>query len=386
MPEPAVSHPPLRVLEVMESTEGGTRRHLMDIVTHLPVGRFQVSVACSTRRDPHFLGDIRRMTAMGVRVHEVPMRRDIRPIGDLIAFLRLWRIMRRGGFDVVHTHSAKAGFLGRLAGRLARVPRVIHTPHTFPFEMDVGRLSRFFYLRLERLAGRSCDRIVCVSPSQRALARSVADPDLVVLIENGIPPPPPPEASERTQRRRELGLNPDIPVAAVIGRFTLQKGHDVFIEAARQVAERLPSTRFVLVGDGELRTHLENLILAAGMKERFLLTGAREDAGNLLAAFDVVVLPSLWEGLPYTLLEAMAAGRGVVATRVGGMPDVIENGVDGLLVPPKDPAALAEAMATLLDNEKLRSKMGAHARRTVLNRYDIRETMSRLAALYEGML
>ena len=386
MPERAASHPLLRVLEVMEATEGGTRRHLMDIVTHLPAGRFQVSVACSTRRDPHFLDDVRRMTAMGVRVHEVPMRREIRPIGDMIAFLRLWRIMRRGGFDVVHTHSAKAGFVGRLAGRLAGTPRVIHTPHTFPFEMDVGRLARSYYLRLERMAGRFCDRIVCVCPSQLALARSVADPARAVLIENGIPPPPLRDTEERLQRRRELGIDPDIPVAAVIGRFTLQKGHDVFIEAARRVAGRLPSARFVLVGDGELRTRLENLILAAGMKERFLLAGTREDAGNLLTAFDVVVLPSLWEGLPYTLLEAMAAARGVVATRVGGMPDVIENGVDGLLVPPKDPAALSEAMTTLLDNAKLRSKMGAHARRTVLNRYDIGQMMGRLAALYEGTL
>ncbi len=386
MAEPAVNRPPLKVLEVMEATTGGTRRHLMDIVRHLPASRFEVSVACSTRRDPLFLDDIKVMKAWGIRVHDLPMWRNIRPSGDAIAFVRLLRIIRRGGFDVVHTHCAKAGFLGRLAARAAGVPCIVHTPHTFPFEMHVGRLTRWCYFRLERMAARWCSRIVCVCRSQEAVARSVTDPARVVVIENGIVPSPPQDGAETLLRRRELGISPEIPVAAVIGRFTLQKGHAGFIEAARRVGSRLPAARFVLVGDGELGPDIEKMILAAGMQERFLMVGAREDVTDLLPALDVVVLPSLWEGLPYSLLEAMAAARGVVATAVGGMPEVVEDGVNGLLVPPGNPVALAEAVVTLLGDGERRSKMGARARETAVSRYGIENMMGRLAALYEGAL
>ena len=386
MPEPAVHRQPLKVLEVLEATTGGTRRHLRDLVTRLPAGRFEISVACSTRRDPHFLDDLKLMEARGIRVYELPMQRSIRPIGDAMAFGRLLPLIRRGGFDVVHTHSSKAGFLGRLAARFAGVPRVIHTPHTFPFEMDVSRPARFRYFQLERLAARWCDRIVCVCPSQRALAESLTEPARVVVIENGIAARPPRDAAERRRRRRELGLAPDVPVVGVIGRFTLQKGQADFVAAARQVAARLPETRFVLAGDGELKPRLERMILAAGLKDRFTLVEAREDGPELLPVLDVAALPSLWEGLPYVLLDAMAAERAVVASRVGGMSDVIEDGVDGLLVPPKDPAALAEAMMKLVDNEELRSKMGKHARETVMSRYGIDKMIGRLAALYEGAL
>ena len=175
-------------------------------------------------------------------------------------------------------------------------------------------------------------------------------------------------------------------VAGVIGRFTLQKGQADFVAAARQVAARLPEARFVLVGAGELRPRLERMILAAGLKDRFILIESREEGPDLLPIFDVVALPSLWEGLPYVLLEAMAAGRCVVATHVGGMADVIEDGVDGLLVPPKNPAALAAAVMKLFDNGELRSKMGSHARETVTGRYGLETMIGRLAALYEGAL
>lgn len=386
MPEPSDNRKPLKVLEVLEATAGGARRHLLDLVLNLPAGRFEVSVACSTQRDPRFLDDIELLEARGIRVHELPMQRSIRPIGDAIAFGRLLLLIRRGGFDVVHTHSSKAGFLGRLAGALAGVPRVIHTPHAFPFEMDVNRLSRFWYRQLERLAARGCDRIVCVCPSQRALAESLVEPARVVVIENGIAPRPPWEATDRERRRREWGMAADAPVVGMVGRFMLQKGHSDFVAAAARVAARLPEARFVLVGDGELKPRIEKRIFAAGLKDRFLLIPAREDVPDLLPLFDVVALPSLWEGLPYVLLEAMAAGRGVVAARVGGMADVIENGVDGLLVPPRTPAALAEAIVKLFDNAERRSTMGEHARETVMSRYGLDRMIGRLTALYEGAL
>lgn len=385
VPEPAINGSPLKILEVLEATIGGTRRHLLDLVANLPAGRFKVSVACSARRDPGFLEDVRRMEATGIRVHLVPMSRSIRPLGDLVELGRLRRIVRGGGFDVVHTHSAKAGFLGRLAARSAGVPRIVHTPHTFPFEMDVSRAARFLYFQLERLAARWSDRMVCVCPSQRALAASLIDPSRVAVIENGVAPRPADPAG-RQRLRQEWGVGPDQPVVGLVGRFTRQKGHADFVAAAGRIAGRLPAARFVLVGDGELKARIRETIRTAGLGDRFLLIEGREDAPDLMPAFDVVALPSLWEGLPYVLLEAMAAGAGVVAARVGGMPDVIEDGVDGLLVPARDPEALAEAIMKLFDNPERRSNMGYKARRKVTDRYGIERMVRGTAALYEGRL
>lgn len=373
----------LKVLEVLEATEGGTRRHLLDLLDFLPRDRFAVSVACSTRRDPAFFGDIVRLRAGGIPVHAIPMRRSIRPLSDALACARLVRLMRRGRFDVVHTHSSKAGFIGRLAARAAGVPRVIHTPHVFPFQMAVSPVLRFCYLQCERLAARFCDRLVCVCPGQRETALRLVPPERVAVIENGIGRPPDADPAARERLRRQLGLRDDDLAAAVIGRFTRQKGHMDFVQAARIVAARVPAARFLLVGDGPLRGAVERAIASAELQGRFILTGARDDAERLAEAADLVVMPSLWEGLPYGLLEALRAGRAVVASRVGGMADVIRDGVNGLLVAPSCPGDLAAAMLNMLENRERRFIMEQHARETVANRYRLDDMIAAVAALYE---
>lgn len=375
-----------QVLEILEATTGGTRRHLMDVVTSLDPSRFQVTVACSARRDPAFFNDITIMRARGITVHLIPMRRAITPFSDLLALLRLIRLMRHTRFDVVHTHSSKAGFLGRLAARLTGVPRIIHTPHTFPFQMKSVRPIRFAYFHLERFAARFTDRIICVCPSQRVIAQQLTNPARVVVIENGIGAPLPPNVAEWDRRRLELGIGSECLVAGMVGRFTRQKGHVHFIAAVRQVAARLPDVRFILVGVGELRERMERNIAAADLQERFIFLGAREDAPDLATLFDVVVMPSLWEGLPYALLEAMSAGKPVIASRVAGMADVIENGDNGLLVPPEDSTALAEAMLKLLENGTLRSSMGNRARESLRHRCRLEDMIERLSSVYEGKL
>ena len=377
---------PRRILQVLEATEGGTRRHLMDLCLHLDPGRFTVSVACSVLRDPAFAADIDTLRARGIRVHVVPMQRAISPVRDLVALVRLWRLMRVGAYDVVHTHSSKAGFLGRLAAHLAGVPRVVHTPHTFPFEMEVGSGTRRLYAGLERLAARFTQIMVCVCPSQRPAAQALVGARRTVVIENGIAPLLPADAAAGEARRRALGLASDAVVAGVIGRMSRQKGHADFVAAARSVAARLPMARFLLVGDGECRPAVVRRIAAAGLEDRFIFAGAQEDIAGWLAAMDVVVLPSLWEGLPYVLLEAMAAGRAVVATRVGGIPDVVEDGVSGRLVPPRDPEALALALAALLEDAGVRSAIGIQARLRLAGRCRLDDMVKRLESVYSGGL
>jgi len=376
-----------KVLQVLEATEGGTRRHLVDLVTHLDPARFTVSVACSTRRDARFLDDIRTLEARGIVVHRLPMRRAISPVWDLVALIRLVQLMRRGRYDVVHTHSSKAGFLGRLAARLAGVPRVVHTPHVFPFDMDVSHAARFFYFQVERFAARMTDCLVCVCPSQRATASALLDAARVVVIENEIDGHAHalPAGAGRLSRH-DLGFAEDARLlVGMVGRLTPQKGPAYFVNAARLVAARLPEVRFVVVGDGPLRPAIERQIASAGLRERVVMAGERDDIPALLGLVDVVVLPSLWEGLPYVLMEALAAGKAVVATRVGGIPDVVIDGVNGLLVQSRDAVALAGAMLKLLENGACRATIQEAARNTAAARPGLDTMVALLSDVYEGV-
>jgi glycosyltransferase involved in cell wall biosynthesis len=236
------------------------------------------------------------------------------------------------------------------------------------------------------VAARLADRIVCVCPSQQRSAAALAGPARVVVVANGIDRPGPPDAAARERQRRELGVAPPHPAVGGGGRYSPQKGDVYFVGAARRVAARVPQARFVMVGAGEIQRPIARLVAASGVPERFVLAGPRDDVPDLLGALDVFVLPSLWEGLPYALLEAMAAGNAVVASAVGGVPDVIQDGTSGLLVPPGDPAALAAAMLKLLESEAQRAKMGRCAREVVATRYRIEDMLDRIAALYEGRL
>ena len=375
------------VTQVLEATTGGTRRHLLDLVGRLDPRRFSVDVICSAQRDSGFLADIDSMQARGIRVTVVPMSRPIQPVADLVAVARLYRILRKARPAVVHTHSAKAGFLGRVAARMAHVPLIVHTLHTFPFEMEVGRVRQELYLNLERFAARLADRVVCVTPAQKrvALDRALASPEKLLVVPNGV------DAdlfgccaTDMTDLRWELGAGPESQLVGCIARFAAQKGQRYLVLAAARVLREFPSARFVFVGDGAMRADVERLAQATGVRGSIRFCGSRADVGGLYHALDVVVLPSLWEGLPYTLLEAMSAGRPVLATAVGGMPDAIEDGRTGLLVPPGDADALAARLLQLLRDRTLCARLGVGAQGVVRQRYGIQRMIETIESVYEG--
>jgi glycosyltransferase involved in cell wall biosynthesis len=324
----------------------------------------------------------------GVEVTVVPeLRRDISPVHDARALARLWRLMRDGAFDVVHTHSTKAGVIGRVASRLAGVPVVVHTVHGMPFHEFNGPLTNRSYKLAERLAGRVSDCLICVSEKDRALAieERIVPPARVVTIPPGIDlaryrPGPRPGV------REALGLPPDGPVVGMIARLDAQKAPEDFLLAAASVLARVPDATFVLVGDGDLRARLAALAQARGLGSRFVLAGARSDVPDVLAVLDVFVLPSLWEGLPLAILEAMAMARPVVATRIPGTVEIVRDEVTGLLVPPRQPPQLAEAILSLLADTGRARAMGEEGRRRIQDGYDARSMTARIQALYLQLL
>jgi len=375
-----------RVAVIVEATTGGTRRHVADLVGALEASRFAVTLFCALRRDPGFRADLARLRQAGAAVVEVPMVRRLSPARDAAALVRLVRLLRRGRFDVVHTHSSKAGFLGRLAARLAGVPTIIHTPHTFAFEMQVHTAYRTFYRFLERIAARWTSRLICVCEAEREAARRAGldRGGRCVVIPNGLPEAAFREEADRNAIRARLGLRPEACVVGMVGRLVPQKRPLDLVDAAASVLRQTSGVQFVLVGDGPLMPAVRREVETRGLSRTVLAPGALENGGALMPALDVFVLPSRWESLPYALLEAMASGTAIVAADVGGVSEAVVHGESGLLVPPGSPSCLTLAILELLADPGKRIAFGAAARKRAYARYRLETMVARVAELYAG--
>jgi glycosyltransferase involved in cell wall biosynthesis len=311
--------------------------------------------------------------------------RNIRPVRDTQGLRRLTEFLKSNRYDLVHTHTSKAGFVGRVAARRAGVPAIIHTAHSFPFHEESGALSTLIYTHLERYAARHCDSIVTVSHYHRSwgLRRKVGTATQIVAIPNGIPEKSPTRSASII--RQELGISDADTLFLTPGRLFHGKGLEYLIDTIPLLASRI-SRRFLvaLAGDGPLRPELERR--AAGLNGKLMFLGFREDIPDLLQASDIVVLPSLHEGLSIALLEAMAAPRPIVATSIGGNLEPTGDGLGALIVPPKNAEALADAMAELANNPSIAAEKAANARRLFLAGHTQEKMVKSYRALYIELL
>ena len=332
--------------------------------------------------------DARRL---GVRVRYVPsLCRAVRPARDLAAFLALVRVFREERPDIVHTHSSKAGILGRLAARRARVPKIVHTIHGYGFHVGQPWAQNRTFLALERLAARCTDRFIAVSRAnlEEGLALRLFTPDKVSLIRSGIAlrefggaPSGPGEPVLRGSLRRELGLPEDAPLVGMVACLKPQKSPLTFVEVAARVARDVPGAVFVVAGDGELRSAVERRAAELGLEGRLRLLGWRRDIPNVMASLDVLLHTSLWEGLPRVLPEAIASGVPIVATRVDGTRDILLDGSTGIVCAAGDVEALAGGVRRLLLDRNLGRFLAGRAR-AVLREFDIDEMVRSQERLY----
>ncbi len=326
--------------------------------------------------------------AAGIRIEREPwLVRNPAPMHDAITLWRLAKRLRQGRYDIVHTHTSKAGLLGRLAAERAGVPIVVHTPHGNVFHGYFNRYVSRAFVWAERHAARRTDRIVELTPGgiEEYLEEGIGQREQFTVIFSGIDTAPFGEAIERREdTRHELGVGPEHLLVGGVGRLEPVKGFIHFVHAARSIAESQPAARFVLAGQGSLDRELRSE--AAPLSGRFQFLGLREDVPRLMAALDVLVVPSLNEGMGRVLLEAGAAGVPVVASDVGGIPDIVDDGETGLLVPPRDATAIAEAVLSLLHTPERRSLMGATARAKVVPHFSLESMVARIENLYEELL
>ncbi|MGH9381471.1 MAG: glycosyltransferase [Thermoanaerobaculia bacterium] len=316
---------------------------------------------------------------------DVPASRVSRSgLADPRAVLRLVGLIRRQRPQVVHTHLWKSDLAGQLAAALAGVPVRVSTAHNVDPWRRRGALAR-----INRLFTSRCQRVIAVSREVHdyLVETRAYQPEKLVTIENGIdltrfdPHRQPPANLAAT-----WGFEPDAPMIGVVGRLEPQKGHSVLLEAAVHVTRELPKARFLVVGDGHLRSELEAQRSRLGLDSRVVFTGVVHDVPATLSALDAITFPSLWEGLPVALLEAMAMEKPVVATTVGGIPEVVRDGVSGVLVPPGDPEALARGLLGVLRDPTLARRLGTQARQVVRQRYSAQTMHRRILDLYSGLM
>ncbi len=317
------------------------------------------------------------------------IHRPIRPLWDLGGLWRLTRYLRAHPYTIVHTHTSKAGLVGRIAATFAGIPVVVHTVHGFAFHEASSRSARWFYSTIERFAAHFCDAIVCVSRFHRqwALELGIGTPEKVIAIPNGLLPDRVQATKSRAEVREELGLQPDELLLFSAGRLAPQKGFEYLIRAVPQLARSLNRPfRVILAGEGELRPSLETLSRQVGAESHVQFLGFRHDIGNLLAATDLVILPSLWEGLSISLLEAMAAGKPIVTTRIGSNFEVVTDEVTALLVDSADIDQLTGAILRCAGDPELCQSMGRRAARHFLENYTYERMLDEYMNVYHRAL
>ena len=356
----------MRVLMVVRPASGGMKEHVLALARGLIRRGHEVELAA-----PPTSEITESARAAGFAVREIPLVGPLNPVQDPRAVRALSRIIHDGGFDIVHAHGFKAGFIGRLAVRTAgdgRRPFIVTAHNHVLTRTETPAAARWRYRTVERSLERYVTRYIAVSDS---IARELTDAynlpaEKVVVVRNGVDVTPFLVAQDCAAARASLGVAADVPVVGLAARFSVQKGLRDLVAATPELVRRIPGVRVVIGGSGPLESELRSQAVALGVADAIVWPGHVLDMPRFLSALDVFVSPATTEAFGIALIEAAAAGVPTIATRVGGVPEVILDGETGLLVAPHDPTGLAQAIVGLLDDRHTAIKLAEHARRRAI--------------------
>jgi glycosyltransferase involved in cell wall biosynthesis len=334
--------------------------------------------------------DLKEARLKGVRIVNLPfLLRRINPVYDLLALFSLYVFLIKEKPTIVHSHTSKAGLLGRLAARLAGVPIIVHTPHGHVFFGYFGPFKTKIFILLEKLASRITDKIVTLSNKEKEdyLSFKIAEEDKFSVICSGIGLNKFKESlpSEKQNLKKELGIPENSLIVGTAGRLVPVKGPEFLIQAAKHIISKYPDTYFIFTGDGPLEKDLKRRTLEMGISKNIIFLGWRDDVAQIISIYDVFVLPSLNEGMGRVLAEAMALGKPIVASNIGGIPDLVIHGENGFLVLPKNPKQLAKYIQVLIEDKDKREKMGLAGKEMSLN-FGAESMIEKIASLYEELL
>lgn len=373
------------ILYVIENIEfGGGERVFSQIIRGLDKERFGVFVASNP-------GGIfeKKLTEVGIKINPVRMTNRY----NLGIISRLKKIIKTKDVRIVHSQGGRADFFARIAARISNVPIIISSMAMLVEGYDVSTPRKGLYVLIDRWTERWVNKFTVLSEAMRRslIERHKIPPENIVKIYNGIEieeynPDLKELRNKKLEVRRELGFKNDVPVIGAIGRLVWQKGFEYLIRAAPEVLKKCPEARFLIVGEGPLKNKLILTGEKLNVADRIIFTGLRSDIKEILASIDVLAMPSLLEGLPMVLLETMAMAKPIVATRIDGITEVLENSKTGLLVPAKNSHALAEALVGILDDKAKANFFGLNAREAAKEKFSVKKMVEQIELAYEKLL
>ncbi|MGA2775317.1 MAG: glycosyltransferase family 4 protein [Candidatus Omnitrophota bacterium] len=372
--------PNIKVLYIITKLElGGAQKQLLSLAAALDKDKF--SPYLFTAASGLLVSEASAIKGLHTHLSTF-LERPLNPIKDLFAFFEIHRFIKKNKINIVHTHSSKAGIIGRLAARLAGVKVIIHTVHGWSFNDFQAPLIRRFYILLEKLCANFSSKIIVVSQWDkcRGLKENIGKENQYAPISYGINYE---EFQEKSRvLRKDFGVLPSDILVGMVACFKQQKAPQDFIELANLVTDKIKNVKFILAGDGVLRASLQKLIFRYRLQDKVILAGWHRDIPQVLSALDIFVLTSLWEGFPITVLEAMASGKAVVVTHTGGIAELIKDGENGFLVRPKETEKMVEKIIRLVNNADLRRIMGEEARLSVTGSFSFSAMITAHQSLY----
>ncbi len=376
--------PKIGLLYVITKLElGGAQKQLLSLIRHLDKDKFRIFLF--TAQEGLLLAEALSVNGLTIKKSKW-LERSINPVKDFLALIEIYLFIKKSNIELVHTYSSKAGILGRVAATLAKAKVIVHTVHGWSFNDYQPKVKRFCFIGLERFVARFTNKLIVVSDYdlQTGINNLIGRKDKYAFIRYGI------EYSEfnlsALNLRQELGIKINNPAVGMIACFKPQKSPQDFIKLAFLVNKKFPGVKFILVGDGILRREIEKLISEFGLRQQVFLMGWRSDVPRILKALDIFVLTSLWEGLPISVLEAMASSKPVISTDTGGVREVVFEGRTGFLAPRHDMETMSERVIDLLRNDLLREKIGINAKAFLGDNYCLANMVRDTANLYSALL
>lgn len=377
----------MRILHVIRPAEGGMKGHLVSLVTGLRDLGCTVEIAC-----PGNSLMTTELMEKGLTVHPVTLVGPLNPAKDMVCISEIKRIIDQGNYDLVHFHGSKAGLVGRVAAVLAGCKNTVVTAHNFVIYEEVPIAKKIVFRYGESLLSRVTSKIITVS---RALKHDLVlnykiTPEKIVPIYNGIDLAKYDQLPSRDLAREFYGIKPETLVIGTVARMAPQKGLKYLIDAAAKICNHSngtsPDILFVIAGDGPLKPELERFAVDIGVRDKVLFPGYIDDINGLFACLDIFVIPSIAEGLSITTIEAMAAGLPVIASRVGGLPELVTEGVTGLLIQPRNTTALAIAINSLVNDRGMRVQLGANGKIFARDRFSIENMVEQTIKVYQTVI
>ncbi|MBN2383120.1 glycosyltransferase [bacterium] len=374
-------HPGKKVINVLEmidsSMVGGGQKHLYYLTAGLDKERFNVFVVVSDDGPLY-----KKLLSDGIKVICTDIKKNFNPF----TLLRLYKILKVHKIDIIHTHGTVAGVWGRLAASLARTPVIIITLHGIHYLNSHNRIFKQIFVLIDQILARFSDKIICVASSdqEKGLQYKLFEKGKSTVIYNGIDVNYFQQHSQSMQQKKrdEFNIQPEDPILGIVARLHIQKGYHYFFDAVNLVKAQFPQVKALVIGDGPQLSELQGYVAKLGLTENIIFTGTRDDVPELLSIMDVFVLTSLWEGMPLTVLEAMACKRAIVSTNVDGVSESITDGVNGLLVQPRNAQKIAEKIIYLLENKQEGRRLGQNARKKAVETFRIEKMIKETSDLY----